>query len=42
MKDELGGQTMKEFVGLKAKTYSYLKDNKNEDKKQKAQKSVSS
>ena len=33
---------MKEFVGLKAKTYSYLKDNKNEDKKQKAQKSVSS
>ena len=24
MKDELGGQIMKEFVGLWAKTYSYL------------------
>ena len=33
MKDELGGQIMKEFVVLRAKTYSYLKDNKNEDKK---------
>ena len=33
MKDELGGQTMKEFVGLTAKTYSYLKDNNDEDKK---------
>ena len=31
---------MKEFVGLKAKTYGYLKDN-DEDKKQKKQKSVS-
>ena len=28
MKDELGGEIMKKFVGLKAKTYSYLKDNK--------------
>ena len=40
MKDELGGQIMKTFIGLKAKTYSYLKDNNNEDK-QKAQKGVS-
>ena len=35
MKDELGGQTMKEFVGLRAKTYSYLKENNDEDKKAK-------
>ena len=42
MKYELGVQIMKEFVGLRAKTYSYLKDNNDEDKeKQKAQKSVS-
>ena len=34
MKDEAGGQIVKEFVGLRAKTYSYLKDN-NEDKKTK-------
>ena len=26
---------MKEFVGLRTKTYSYLKDNNNEDKKSK-------
>ena len=26
---------MKEFVGLKAKTYSYLKDNNDQDKKAK-------
>ena len=32
---------MKEFVGLRAKTYSYLKDNNNEDKKAKHQKNVS-
>ena len=36
MKDELDGQTMKEFVGLRAKTYSYLKDNHDEDKKVKS------
>ena len=44
MKDKLGGQITKEFVRLRAKTYSYLKDS-NETmmkiKKQKAQKSVS-
>ena len=35
MKDELGGQIMKEFVGLRVTTYSYLKDNNNENKKAK-------
>ena len=38
MKDELGGPIMKEVVGLRAKTYSYLKDNNDEDKKAKATK----
>ena len=38
MKDELGGQIMKEFVGLRAKTYSYLKDNNYEAKKAKGTK----
>ena len=32
-KDKLAEQIMKEFVGLRAKTYSYLKDNSDEDKK---------
>ena len=32
MKDNLGGKIMKEFVRLRAKTYSYLTDN-NENKK---------
>ena len=41
MKDQLSGQIMKEFVRSWAKTYSYLKDNKDEDKKQKTQKCVS-
>ena len=35
MKDELGEQIMKEFVGLRAKTYSYLKDSSDKDKKAK-------
>ena len=38
MKDELGGQIMKEFVGLRAKAYSYLKDNNDEDRKVKGTK----
>ena len=33
MKDELGGQIMKEFVELRAKTYSYLKESNDEDEK---------
>ena len=42
MKDELGGEIMKDFVGLRAKTYSYLKDNIDEGKKDKnVQKNVS-
>ena len=32
MKDELGVQTVKEFVGLRAKTYSQIKGNNDEDK----------
>ena len=35
-KDELGGQIMKKFVGLRAKTHSYLKENNDEDKKAKS------
>ena len=38
IKDELGGQIMKKIVGLRAKTYSYLKDNNDEDKKAKCTK----
>ena len=38
IKDELGEQIMKKFVGLRAKTHSYLKDNNNEDKKAKGTK----
>ena len=41
MKDELGEKIMTKFVGLKAKTYSYLMDENSEDKKRKADKSVS-
>ena len=38
MKDDLDGQIMKEFVGLRTKTYSYLKDNNDDDKKAKGRK----
>ena len=38
MKDELGGKSMKKFVGLRAKTYSYLIDDGSEDKKGKGTK----
>ena len=38
IQDELGGEGMKEFVGLRAKAYSYLKDNNDEDKKAKGTK----
>ena len=35
MKDELGGKIMTEFAALRPKTYSYLMDNSNSDKKAK-------
>ena len=38
MKDELGRQIMKEFVGLRTKICNYLKDNNDEDKKEKSTK----
>ena len=38
MKDELGEQITKELVGLRAKTYSHLKSNNNEDRKSKGTK----
>ena len=38
MKDELGGKIMTDFVGLRAKTYSYLIDGGSEDKKAKGTK----
>ena len=41
MKDELSGKMMAKFVGRRAKTYSYLISNGNEQKKQRAQKSAS-
>ena len=33
MKDELGGQIMKKFSSLRPRTYAYLKDNDDENKK---------
>ena len=41
MKDKLVGEIMKELVGLKEKTYSYLKDNNDQNKKAKGWKSLS-
>ena len=38
MKDELRGQIMTKFVGLRAKTNSYLKDNKDGGEKSKQDK----
>ena len=40
LKDKLGGQIIKEFAGLKAKTYSYFKENNDEDKTTKGTKNV--
>ena len=38
MKDELGGEIITEFVTLRPKTYSYLTDDRKEDKKTKGTK----
>ena len=38
MRDELGGQIMKEFVGPRAKTYNYFKKNNDENKEAKGTK----
>ena len=38
MKDQLGGKIMTEFVALRPKTYSYLMDDSNSDKKVKGTK----
>ena len=40
MKDELGGKIMAEFVALRPKTYSYLTDDCEEDKRNKRNKEV--
>ena len=41
MKNELGREIMKDLAGLRAKTYSYLTDNNDENKKAKGTKGVS-
>ena len=41
MEEQLSRKIMKEFVGLGAKTYSYLIDDGSEEKNKNAQKSVS-
>ena len=38
MKDEFSGKIMKESVELRGKTYTYLTDNNDEDKKAKGTK----
>ena len=40
MKDELGKKMMEEFVALRPKTYSYLTDDNDENKKAKVTKKV--
>ena len=39
-KDELGGKIISEFCALKAKTYAYKLDNRNEVKKQRILRNV--
>ena len=41
IKEKLDEKIMNKIFGLRAKTYSYLKDNNDEDKKVKVKKSVS-
>ena len=41
MKNELGGNIVAKFIGLRKKMYGYLIDDSNEVKKQKVRKSVS-
>ena len=38
MKDKLSGKIIEEFAALREKTYSYITDNSNEDKKTKGRK----